>query len=554
MAKMSKRKKGGGCALKRRQYEWMTPPEPIAEGEIARRLSADVVIVGAGHAGSCAARAAAEGGASVLVLEKQKGQKTQAIMGNEVGVLNSEFGLVRGVPRYDPMEFQLDWQVRTQNRTNPDLIRKFARRSGEVMDWFLRPLSQDFLDTIRLYMTPPPEAYLKDYSYSGFRSFLGTHLFYEKGYRLPDALRATQDEAMAHGTQFFYGRTACQTVKTDGRVTGVIAKNADGEYELFEGARAVVLAAGDCNRNGQMVHDLYQELAETFGEDADLRGMGLGDGSGIQMGIWAGGHIQPGPRAAMSPSLSFMAGGFSGTAFLRLNRLGKRYGNEGIMGAFGAGLLTNLQPEGFISAVFDSDYLAELYDQAPDHTNVNVRWPEILARMERDMADIRAAGTRGEPMHGTTNLDDGDKKRSVPFYCADTLEELGACLGYEGQTLENFLRSIARYNELCALGRDEDYCKDPRQMHAITKPPFYGCSTKLPIPIGPMATLSGVMVDENQQVIDDHGDPIPGLYATGNNSGGRFAIQYSTPIAGVSIGMAMTLGKLLGDHLAGQNA
>ena len=62
--------------------------------------------------------------------------------------------------------------------------------------------------------------------------------------------------------------------------------------------------------------------------------------------------------------------------------------------------------------------------------------------------------------------------------------------------------------------------------------------------------MSGVMVDENQQVVDDHGDPIPGLYATGNNSGGRFAIEYSTPIAGVSIGMAMTLGKLLGDHLA----
>ena len=540
----------GGARVKGRQYEWMTPPEPIDASCIKRRCRADIVIVGAGHAGSCAARAAAERGASVVVLEKQASRRAQAVMGNEVGVLNSAFGLARGLPRYDPLEFQLDWQVRTQNRTNPDLIRQFARRSGEAMDWFLRPLPQAFLDTIRLYMNPAPEAYRKNICYNGYRSFLGTHMFYEKGCRLSDALKLTQQTAEAHGAVFSYGCTARQTVKTGVRVTGVIAQNADGEYELFEAARAVVLAAGDCNRDNRMVHDLYQELEETFGADADLRGMGLGDGSGIRMGLWAGGHIQPGPRAAMSPSLSFMAGGFSGTAFLRLNRLGKRYGNEGIMGAFGAGILTNLQPEGFISAVFDSDYLSELYDQAPDHTNVNVRWPEIMERLERDMADIRAAGTRGEPMHGTTHLDDGDKKRSVPFYCADTLEELGACLGYEGQTLENFLRSIARYNELCALGRDEDYGKDPRQMHAIKTPPFYGCRTALPIPIGPMATMSGVMVDENQQVVDDHGDPIPGLYATGNNSGGRFAIEYSTPIAGVSIGMAMTLGKLLGDHLA----
>ena len=65
-----------------------------------------------------------------------------------------------------------------------------------------------------------------------------------------------------------------------------------------------------------------------------------------------------------------------------------------------------------------------------------------------------------------------------------------------------------------------------------------------------MATLSGLVIDEAQRVLDGEGDPIPGLYASGNSSGGRFALQYSTPMAGVSIGMALTLGRLLGLALA----
>ena len=43
-----------------------------------------------------------------------------------------------------------------------------------------------------------------------------------------------------------------------------------------------------------------------------------------------------------------------------------------------------------------------------------------------------------------------------------------------------------------------------------------------------------------------------GLYASGNNSGGRFGSFYSTPIQGVSLGMALTLGRVLGKELSGQ--
>ena len=44
--------------------------------------------------------------------------------------------------------------------------------------------------------------------------------------------------------------------------------------------------------------------------------------------------------------------------------------------------------------------------------------------------------------------------------------------------------------------------------------------------------------------------PIPGLYATGNCSGGRFPLQYTAPMNGISVGFATVFGALLGEHLA----
>lgn len=53
------------------KFPWAQPPEPIPDEKIVRHEQADVIIIGAGHAGTCAARASAEAGVSVIVLEQQ---------------------------------------------------------------------------------------------------------------------------------------------------------------------------------------------------------------------------------------------------------------------------------------------------------------------------------------------------------------------------------------------------------------------------------------------------------------------------------------------------
>lgn len=141
---------------------------------------------------------------------------------------------------------------------------------------------------------------------------------------------------------------------------------------------------------------------------------------------------------------------------------------------------------------------------------------------------------------------------SPRLYAADSLEELADILGFSGELKQNMLDSVARYNEACRKGRDEDFGKDPSLLVPLDTAPYYAMITDRSRggTMGPMVTVDGLWTDDNQQVYDQNLDPIPGLYATGNCCGRRFGVQYSTPVAGVSIGIAWTLGRELGKYLA----
>jgi len=45
-------------------------------------------------------------------------------------------------------------------------------------------------------------------------------------------------------------------------------------------------------------------------------------------------------------------------------------------------------------------------------------------------------------------------------------------------------------------------------------------------------------------------EPILGLYAAGNNQGGRFLVEYPVTVAGISLGSALSFGRLAGKSAA----
>lgn len=82
-------------------------------------------------------------------------------------------------------------------------------------------------------------------------------------------------------------------------------------------------------------------------------------------------------------------------------------------------------------------------------------------------------------------------------------------------------------------------------MNTIMTPPFYAAK------FGPavMGTNGGIVVDECLRVIDRNQDPIPGLYAIGNNMGGRYGNDYPTLINGSTHGTALTFGYLVAEFI-----
>ena len=128
-------------------------------------------------------------------------------------------------------------------------------------------------------------------------------------------------------------------------------------------------------------------------------------------------------------------------------------------------------------------------------------------------------------------------------------EELGRRIGFTGQDLENFIATVARYNELCEKGVDEDFAKEPVLLRPLNGEHIFAYGAEKSF--GSMlVTTGGLLTDDNSQVLGEDFEPIPGLFAAGNNCGGRFGFQYSTSIPGESLGLANTQGMLVGRYVA----
>lgn len=515
---------------------WREAPERIPDSEIRSTYVADVVVIGSGQAGTCAARAAAEAGAKVLVLERQPQEIQRFEGGGIVGQINSQLARSRGVEEVDIADFINDWQLRSNNRSNPALVSNFANHSGETLDWLLEPLPQEVRDSIKIDYHPSSPEYTG--LASGIHTWVGPAVV---GRYLKDALKLSQEIATKHGAQFFFGVSGEQLVKEGNKVTGVIGLDEEGHYDKFMARKGVLLAAGDFRGHPAMCRDLLTEITDSINMEIPENPGGC-DGSGIRMGMWAGGRLEPRPLSSMGGNYYFPSNlPFSpiGTApVLWLNKYGKRYSNEGFGDIVLAALPGRRQPEGQLAAVFDSKLL-EMGKRYPvTHMATNFFDEKSVARVRKMLDQAVEAGDEGYAMGRLT------------LYAADTVEKLAELLDYAGENKIQFVASVDRYNALCAEGKDVDFGKDAALMSPIDTPPFFGYAGEKGL--GPViVTTGGLLTDENQNVLDHDYETIPGLFATGNCCGGRFGLQYSTPVSGISLGMAHTLGREAGRWMAG---
>ena len=400
---------------------------------------------------------------------------------------------------------------------------------------------------------PAPKRYSSNIC--GIKTWIGTATFPEAlwhGKGITDAVVANIQRAKEHGAQFHFSTVAEQLEKQAGRVTAVIAKERHGGYLRYRARKGVVLAAGDFARNEEMMKDLCDELVTLAPSEAH-RITGLSrDGSGIRMGVWAGGRMVPGPIACMGGNTAAPNSPlFQATATLWLNGENKRFCNEGFGDSEFSGLEAARIKTPRLVNLFDNKVDDILQRQPPIHGSLWVNNPDD-PRMATAAEYIAGAQKAGKDGYAIRDPHAPKGVESPRLYAAATLEELADILGFSGQLKQNLLDSVARYNAFCRSGRDEDFGKDPSLLVPLDTAPYYAMVTDRTEggAMGPMVTVDGLWTDDHQQVYDQQLDVIPGLFATGNCCGRRFGVQYSTPVAGVSIGIAWTLGRELGKYLA----
>ncbi len=138
-----------------------------------------------------------------------------------------------------------------------------------------------------------------------------------------------------------------------------------------------------------------------------------------------------------------------------------------------------------------------------------------------------------------------------------TLHELAQKIGVDGDALA---ATVARYNAGAVRGEDPEfgrgstafnrYLADPTNkpnpcVGPVQTGPFYA----LKLVMGDLGSFDGLATDTVGRVLNQQNQPIPGLYAVGNDRASMMGGNY--PGAGITLGPNMTFGYIAGRHLAG---
>ena len=485
----------------------------------------DVIVVGAGNAALCAALAARERGAGVVVLERAPKEESGGNSRFTAGAIRFAYGGVEDLRRvaelgeeeiartdfgsYTGDRFFDDMARVTQYRADPELVDLLVRRS---------------LDTV-LWMRAKGVRFVPIYGRQAFK--VGGRFRFWGGLTIeargggPGLVEALTAAAERDGVRVLYGTRATALLYDGERVSGVRVRSGGRMGEVR--GRAVVLACGGFEANAEW---RTRYLGPGW-ELAKVRGTRFNTGDGLRMaldvgampwGNWSGCHAVGWERNA--PEFGDLAVGdqfqkHSSPFGIMVNAEGRRFVDEGAdfrnytYAKYGRAVLE--QPGQFAWQVFDGRVLHLLRDEY--------------------------------------------RIRQVTKVGADTIGALAEKL--EGVDARRFLETVRAYN--AAVQTDVPFdpnVKDGRGTvglevpksnwaNAIDTPPFEGYA----VTCGITFTFGGLRIDAEARVLDTDMVPIPGLYAAGELVGGLFYFNYP---GGTGLMSSAVFGRIAGGSAGAQ--
>ena len=520
---------------------WAITPDEIKEY--------DVVVVGAGAGGVPAAGWAAELGASVALLQKEVEVVSQ---GNCASCIIKEKSTPAGIEKWVHHTNSLNnW------RSNEKLLRAYAHNSEEALLWYWNraglTTETEYGDGTKIDDNGRCAELLNDGN--GLFAYLSTsadltgvwqdrqdtydygddHCYFmapwigPKPQNVGNVLKNVLNNVMAKcpNLEVFYETPGVQLVKDGDKVTGVIAKTAEGKYIQFNARKGVILATGDYMNNDPMVARWCPDTADFDKKQYHKTG------DGHVMALAAGAKMEPLGHTKMMHD--FDSAQMYEEPFLYVNMNGERFTNE-YTGFVYMGNVIKFQPK-FNGDNVDANHpdgskgwYCQIYDSSYEE------WPaeDFVSRSYPADKMMNYVPSEGEHPGVFVNLIDAHK--------CDTLEELAKELDIPYDT---FKATVDRYNELCEKGEDSDFGKPTKYMKPILKAPFWGLRKHIRV----SSIDSGVMTNEYAQALDADGKVIEGLYCVGNLGGPFYGgADYPFHQTGLSLGRCYTFGMIAAKH------
>lgn len=442
-------------------------PEVINATEVTEWSDdVDVVVLGAGIGGCCAAVEASANGADVLVLERSAAAGGTTCMAGGHFYLGGGTAVQKATGHADSADEMAKYITAVSRDPEPEKIRAYCDDSVDHFDW-LENLGFEFE---RSYY--PEKAVIQPQTQG--LMFTGNEKvwpFNEKavpaprGHKVPvegdtggagmviELLVKRLDEMNVPIRYEVGGRRL--VVDDAGAVVGVQYK--DGPNEGFIRAKSVIIAAGGFVMNPDMVAAHVPQLAEkpfTLGSTYD-------DGLGIRMGVSVGAELKHMDQAFITapvyPPSILLTG-------LVVNKEGKRF-------------------------VAEDSYHSRTSGFVMDQTDRAAFLIVDESHMQRPEFPL------------------------APFIDGwETVEEMADGLGLDREAL---VSTLDRYNAYAAKGEDPDFHKSPEFLAPQDRGPWAAFDMSLGKALYAGFTIGGMATTVDGAVLNESGSVIPGLYAAG---------------------------------------
>lgn len=483
----------------------------------------DVVVVGAGNAALCAALAAHESGAEVLVLEaapyEERGGNsrfTGAIFRIAHDGIDSLLPLITeesaewrdriDVEQYSVKTYTQDYGEVSRGQNDADLTNIVIGESYDTVKW-MAGKGVNFELTIGKLIDPANIEEGQRYLLPGGGAFRALH----EGIGLMEDLFAAVEAA---GIEVWYDAPMSDLIMDGATCRGVVVQRED---EFVEVHGKVILASGGFEANSRM----RQQWLGPGWDLVKVRGTRFNQGVGLQaaleagakgVGHWGGCHAVPLDAAAPDVGelrLTDKMSRYSYPFSLLINSEGERFVDEG-----SAHVWLTYAKTGKAIRAQSGAWAFQLFDSKVTH---------LL-----------------EPRYST----------GIPVV-ADTLDELATKLKVPADELK---QTVQAFNDACPQGEFDPFGLDGLKAapdgqpvksnwsQRIDQAPF----TAYPVTCGITFTYGGIQVNEDAEVIDVAGRPMANLYATGEVTGGFFYHNYPA-------GAGLVRGSVFGRR-AGMNA